>query len=498
MRRSILLLLAVFLLAGCSSVLEVGIERTPTPDVAPAATMTAMASEISRLATRVATQVTPTLPPPPNLGYLAYVQGGDIWIKALPTGTPQRLTTDGHNTSPRWSPSGQWLAFRKERQVMVEQECEIPRLRPQVCVESVPVLQKQVWVVEAESNSAHSLSQGTSIDAFAWSPADDRLAYSTAKGGLSTADADGADVVTLVSPTTGDDNSSGRLGRFAWNSDGTLIAYEWRVQSPTQTLTYQGLWQVSVGGRERGELYASSLPQKGEAILAGWSPQGRRVLFWQSESLLASRTDGAPLYSVSAGKAQSNTNAPAQLEIEEVMLSYSDFIAPAPRGISSEMRDTVALVVGSNRGTWRNKRIELAGRAISPKSLAAIAPAWSPNGARLAFVAAPDRADLGSEEAIRVGLMQRRIWVTDVTGEIEPQRLTDGTAYREERPLWSADGSHLLFARMDAKGRASLWLMAVDGGAPRQVVDELTPAPDPVDSYGHIDWETLFDWWRGT
>jgi Tol biopolymer transport system component len=497
MRRSILLLLAIFLLAGCSSVLEVGIERTPTPDVAPAATMSAMAAEISRLATRVAAQSTLT-PAPPSLGYLAYVQGGDIWIKTLPTGTPQRLTTDGHNTSPSWSPSGQWLAFRKERQAMADQECEIPRLRPQACLESVPALQKQVWVVEAESNSAHLLSQGASIDAFAWSPVDDRLAYSTAKNGLSMINADGTDLVTLVPQTTGDRNDSGNVGRFAWNPDGTSIVYEWWVQSLTQTLMYQGLWQVSEAGGERVELYASGLPQKGEAILAGWSPQGRRVLFWQSETPLASLTDGAPLYSVSAGTAQSNTNVPAQLEAEEVMLSYSDFIAPAPRGISSEMGDTVALVVGSGRSTWKNKHIELAGRAISPQSLAAISPAWSPNGARLAFVASPDRADLGSEEAIRVGLMQRRIWVTKVAGELEPQRLTAGTAYREERPLWSADDSHLLFARMDATGRATLWLMALGGGAPRQVVDELTPAPDPVDSYGHIDWETLFDWWRGT
>ena len=495
MRRP-LLLLAIFLLAGCSSVLEVGIERTPTPDVAPAATMTAMASEISRLATRVAAQVTPT-PAPLSLGYLAYVQGGDIWVKTLPTGTPQRLTTDGHNSNPRWSPSGQWLAFRKERQVMVEQECDIPRLRPQLCLESVPVLKMQVWVVEADGNSMHLLSQGASIDAFAWSPADDRLAYSTANNGLSTINADGTDLVTLVPQTAGDSKGSGSVGRFVWNPDGTSIAYEWWVQSPTQTLMYQGLWQVSVDERERVELYASSLPRKGEAILAGWSPQSRRVLFWQSETPLASLADGAPLYSVRADKDQSEANVPAQLETEEVILSYTDFIAPAPRGASSALRDEVALVVGSSRSTWKNKRIELAGRPISPKGLAAISPAWSPNGTRMAFVAAPDRADLGSEEAIHTALMQRRIWVADVAGEAQPQRLTEGATYREEWPLWSADGSHLLFARMDAKGRASLWLMAVAGGTPRQVVDELTPAPDPVDSYGHIDWEALLDWWRG-
>jgi Tol biopolymer transport system component len=497
MRKPILLLLAMLLLVGCNSVLEIGIERTPTPDVAPAATMTAMASEISFLVTRVASQVTPIPPAPPDLGRLAYVQGGDIWIKTLPVGTPQRLTTDGHNSSPRWSPSGQWLAFRKERQVMVEQACDVPKQHPQICLESVPVMQMQVWVVEADGNSMHLLGQGASIDAFAWSPVDDRLAYSTAKDGLSMINADGTDLVALAPQTIDDSDGLGSVGHFVWNPDGALIAYEWWVQSLTQTLMYQGLWQVSVDEQERVELYSSSLPQKGEAILAGWSPQGRRVLFWQSETPLASVTDGAPLYSINADGGQPEANALAQLETEEMTLSYTDFIAPAPRSASSTLRDGVALVVGSSRSTWRNKRIELAGRSISPSSWAAISPAWSPDGMSMAFVAAPDRADLSNDEAIQMALMQRRIWVTDVAGAAQPRRITEGATYREEWPLWSADSGYLLFARMDAKGRASLWLTTVAGGAPRQVVDELTPAPDPVDSYGHIDWKALFDWWRG-
>ncbi|MEJ2352594.1 MAG: hypothetical protein P8Y03_22640, partial [Anaerolineales bacterium] len=42
----------------------------------------------------------------PDLGKLAYVQGGDLWVKTLPDGEPQQLPTDGLNTQPRWSPSG--------------------------------------------------------------------------------------------------------------------------------------------------------------------------------------------------------------------------------------------------------------------------------------------------------------------------------------------------------------------------------------------------------
>jgi hypothetical protein len=39
--------------------------------------------------------------------------------------------------------------------------------------------------------------------------------------------------------------------------------------------------------------------------------------------------------------------------------------------------------------------------------------------------------------------------------------------------------------------------MSVEGGEPRQVVEELTPAPEWFGTYGHIDWAQHFDWWRG-
>ena len=496
MGQRALFLLAMLLLAGCVGTLEVGIERTPTPDLAPAATIAALSADNDRLATRVASQVTPT-PAPLSLGQLAYVQGGDIWVKTLPSGTPLRLTTDGRNRDPRWSPSGDWLAFRKERQTIVEQEvpCENQKLRAQICIENVTVVQRQVWVIEINSSGAHPLYEGASVDAFAWSPIDDRLAYSAGTVGLSIINADGTGLVTLVSQAPPDRSSPGRVGRFAWSPDGTSIAYEWRTQTSDQQSYYQGLWKVSTDDKAQVELYDSGLPKKGEATLAGWSPLGKRVLFWQSETPYAPLTDGAPLYAVNVDKNQPKGTLPVRLGSDDIVLSYSDFVAPAPRSANPEMGDAVALTVGANRSTWKSKRIELAGVVFSPKGLAAISPAWSPDGARLAFSAMPDRSDVGSVELARQELMQRRIWVTNAAGEPQPQRLTNMTAYRDERPLWSADGSHILFARLDAKGRASLWVMAADGSASRQVVDELTP--DPFAFFGHVDWDAMFDWWRG-
>ncbi len=501
MRRVLYLVVVLYavalLLAGCNGTLQVGLERTPTPDANLEGMLAVLKAENAQLATRIAEQVTPTPSPapPPPLGRVAYVYGGDIWVKTLPADPPQRLTTDGRNRAPHWSPSGQWLAFYKERTVVVEVPCETPPQRSRACFDSVSVVQKQAWVMEADGTSVHPVGDGVPVETFAWSPVDDRLAYVTDRDGLSTISANGTDLVNLVPHSAKSEAGVGRVGRMAWNADGTLLAFEWRVLASDSALVYQGLKLVSRDGKKQVELYVSNLAKQGEAILAGWSPQGKRVLFWQPPSLTTSYTDGAPVYSISADHDASAGPAPLRLEADAV-LAWNDLVAPAPARSSSLATDAVALVAGANRSTWKNKRIAVDGRLLSPANLAVLAPAWSPNGLWLAFAAMPERADLAGGELVRQELMQRRIWTMSTVSDSKLQRLTDG-AFRDERPLWSAEGGYLLFARIDGRGRASLWIVSAQGDNLRQVVDELTPAPDPVGSYGHIEWEALFDWWRG-
>jgi|GEM_PF-541085 len=456
-------LLSLAALIACGT-LEVGIEHTPTPDRAATATVSALATENARLATQVATLAVPTSTPTPSLGKLAYVQGGDIWVKALPDSEPQRLTTDGRNSTPRWSPSGEWLAFRKG--------------------------DYQVWLMSTDGNSARSLNEGAAVDAFAWAPADDRLAY-VAAAGLQVVSADGAVPVTLVPPSL-PGHGPGRMGRIAWSPDGAWIACGWQEWQPKQPLTYQGLWRVSSDGEQLAELYASGAPEKGETILAGWSLDGQHILFWQGDILSASMlADGVALYSLSASRGEPT-------KLVDTVLVHDDFVALAPQG------DRLAVTAGGYRATWTNKRVAVVGAGdgelawVTDESVAAFSPAWSPDGVRLAYAAMPDRGDLVGGEDARLGMMERRVWVVNVQGKPQLQQLTDDPAYRDERPLWSADGSHLLFARMDAEGQASLWLIPAAGGEPWRVVDELTPLPGPAVGwfgyYGYVDWDQLFDW----
>lgn len=459
-------------LTACGT-LEIGVERTPTPDQAAMATVCALATENARLATQVATLAVSTSTPAPSLGKLAYVQGGDIWVKTLPDGKPLRLTTDGRNSTPRWSPSGRWIAFRKGEY-------------------------GQVWVMHADGSDARSLQTPPNA-AFAWSPVADRLIYADGDR-LKVANADGTDPATLVAgpsvtPPTPPPLKENTVGRTAWSADGTWIAYEWYEKEPEGPLTYQGLWKVAANGGKPIELYRSGAPQKGEAILAGWSLDGQRILFWQGDVLSASMlADGVAFYSLPAGGGE-------PIKLVDTALVHDDFLASAPQG------DSLAVTAGSYRATWTNKRVAVIKADgdeltwLTDESAAAFSPTWSPDGVHVGYAAMPDQGDLVGGEDARLGMMKRHIWVAEAEGRPQPQQLTSDPAYRDERPLWSADGNYLLFARMDVQDRASLWLISTGGGDPHRVVDELTPLPGPAPGwwgyYGYVEWDQLFDWWRG-
>lgn len=470
-------------LTSCAGTLSVGLEQTPTPDLAPRATMQALIEENQRLEEALATAIAPPSPVPAALGRVAHIRGGDLWITQLPEGPYQRLTIDGHNREPRWSTSGEWIAYRKDRTVLIEREvpCHEPLQQGEPpCKETISTFQQQMWLARRSGADQHVINHGFTVERLAWSPANDVMAYVTEGGSLQRLDAATNIELQLVLA-----RGSNRVGAIAWSPDGAQLAYEWisDEQNGLGGSREEDIWVVpATGGQTLRVTRAAQI-----ASLAGWRDSGH-LLMWQTPLRATRPQTGASLFSVAPPRSGASAPAPAAV-ISEPMLQIPDFLSVSPTD-----QHTVAATVGQQLATWTDKRVVAAGFE-SAADLAAITPAWSPDGRSLAYVAMPDAPSLALGEEAQAAMLARRIWVSTLaTGASEA--LTQDPRFRDERPEWSRQGNQLLFARMSSEGQASLWLIPADGGAPALVVDELTPAPDPIGTYGYVEWSQYYDWWR--
>jgi Tol biopolymer transport system component len=78
-------------------------------------------------------------------------------------------------------------------------------------------------------------------------------------------------------------------------------------------------------------------------------------------------------------------------------------------------------------------------------------------------------------------------------------QLTNDPQFFDEEPLWSHDGSHILFCRTDAHDARTIWMMREDGSEARQVAGPLRQPPAKYwhhGFYGYTDWRSLFNWWQ--
>ncbi len=478
-RRCLWLLLAAGSATACRSV-EAQVSITSPAELtatavtrAPRATATPSIQATPAPSPTVTVQPTPSPTPGSALGKIAYVQGGDIWVRELPDGAPRRLTRDGTNERPRWSPSGEWLAFQKK--------ADAGDLR-------------QLWVIRSTGADAHTVDvvrPALGLQA-QWSPVADRLAY-ISPGGLFVEDAGGGGRQQLV-PRPGGGSRPGELNALAWSPDGAWIAYErleWGATPPggsnPPAPASQGLWRVKANGTENHDVYLNPKPGETQSYLAGWSPDGQRVLFWGGKGMSASLLmDGGPLMAV-------GVNGGAPTELVSAMLLHRDFLSWSPDG------QQLALVAGAGRSTWYRKAIAVASLGGAPRTLSDsgrsdLFPAWSPDGHWIAFTDAPETKTDGGDDA-RQASGRRRIWAVKPDGT-EKHALTSTEGFQDERPEWSRDSGAILFARLQGDA-AQVWLMRADGSNPRRVVDALSPGPSDLGIYGYLDWARLYDWWRG-
>lgn len=447
------LLPVVALLLGACGTFEVGVEQaTPVP--------------------------APGVPGP--LGAVAYIDGGDIWIQPVPEGAPWRITFDGRNSDPEWSATGTWIAFRKE---------------------------EVLWLIRSDGSSAHPFPNEDSAWGveYAWSPVGDRLAFFYYGPAILVAE---ADALSRAFPTSDDmesmylfrpedppDGSNVEFHGLRWSVDGTQLATVVSRFGPDTDEqgrglpSYAGIWTIDArAGSEGLERYAAPSPPPDNLVLGPWSPTGNSIYAWRDPGWTGKYDDGLPLVRL-------NFDPAGLEELPYTTLLHDDFSSAGSNG-------RMALTFGAGRETWQTKRIAIfEPNATTPYLLttvdvAGMSPAWSPDGSEVTYSAMPDQ---GASVNSPSSLLRRKIWVRDSSASGPPRQITFDDAYRDERPQFAIDGSAILFARMDASGRASLWLAGLrDGGVDlSQVASEMTPSPDPLGESGYIQWSHLYDWWQG-
>lgn len=399
-----------------------------------------------------------------SLGTLAWVEdvaGGSLWIRELPDGPATQIAAEAGLHSPRFSPSGQWIAFKdaNDNQKLVSRDG-----RP-----GVPAMLLPEERARLDPDKV-------------FAPDGQRYVFSR------------------VVPGKIDDDDS-RIGQLCLASLGTPD------REPQVLVT-----------NEQGEMQPYS-----------WTHDGKSVIYWSADEFSASTwSDGAPLKIVNAVSGAARGLGISVLADEDMLE-----LAPASAG------NKLAVSEGDGRETWAGKQIAVidldtgASRRFFPKEIASMCPAWSPDGSRIVCFAEPDadvaynkantgsaytvirpdgsravetvtpdsNIDIGGGEEAHAYLQQRKIWLLDVAGSNPPKQLTNDPRYRDEEPLWSADGSRILFGRMDYDGHKSLWLMEASGANAVQVCrvqigDDFGDPDSWFGYYGYINWRKGFDWRR--
>jgi Tol biopolymer transport system component len=232
---------------------------------------------------------------------------------------------------------------------------------------------------------------------------------------------------------------------------------------------------IRFDGRGARRLYTGGSSTQQEPELAGWSPDGKRLLYWEEVAHASSaNADGSPLFDVEVRTGKRRLLTPSYTRKDGYrdawMMQRPNTLAFSPNG------KYLLLVRGSGRFMVENKRLarlEYATgkmRWLTDPYTAAILPAWSWDGRDIAYIANPDVRTIVDDVAKRVS--RQHLWVIRADGQGRRQ-LTKDPHYSETEPRWLRGERYIQFIRRENKdiwnGRRSLWSIGADGSCLRWI-----------------------------
>ncbi|HEV2121717.1 MAG TPA: hypothetical protein VGW38_02945 [Chloroflexota bacterium] len=410
----------------------------------------------------------PSGPPVPGArGRLAYIRDGDVWIYDLRAGAERRLTRGGGHSRPQWSGNGLWLSYTRDG---------------------------NTWTVRQDGRHAFAVPGADLPASVRWAPRGARLAYASSDGSLSTFDPPGSSNTQRVIIPPG----NGVGPAIAWSANSVRLAFE-RHQPATSTVSNEGIWTISVSGKNLLPVYIASGDH--HLALCCWTQAGEYLLFWQGKRSEPGAQGILPLFLARSSSSQPVAVGEGTLPLASLIdvASQSNLIAlaAARSGTGPASQLIIAEPIVVRGGTITVGTRSLAGGEGSRVD----GPAWAPRSSNLAF-------SLSSSAGTHAGRVAHngRIWLTPLPEGTAHPLLADATVpagVSDEYPQWARDEKTLLFMRRPMPDSASagrgdpppgieVWAATADGSASRRVVGGL-PLPPSLAGLTW-DWPSILDY----
>jgi TolB protein len=325
-----------------------------------------------------------------------------------------------------------------------------------------------------------------------------RLLTTVAGGGqLVTFLPNGAGPARLTLPAPNASSFNGVMDSARWSPDATRIVFAYRTYvsgcSFTQRSTPVKLRVMNADGTGLRDLTKAVCPgsKAQQDREPAWSPDGKRVVFVRA-------TDVHSDARVSAGSLMTvDVSSGSTVRLSAFPVGGLGDLAPAysPDGRRIAFERAMDFSAGDQGDIWvmnadGTGRTQLTSGPADDRD-----PDWSPDGTRLAF--SSDRDTAGSCVPLyRTGLCDHEIYTMTATGTAVT-RLTSRAPGQDSSPVWSPDGTRIAWQAsaplLYGAPVGDIWTMAPDGSAKVDVTGAMRasgPAPD-LQPYERPDWQRV-------